>query len=171
MSIKIQNKRSAVLNKVPTAADLDYGEIGINYNSGSPAIYIKDSTNTIRKIGVNIGGLKFKGSIAPTAAAPGTPESGDVYVISAAGTMAASWTGVAGRVVALHENIAWDGTEWVSLGSAASSVDASTTVKGIIQLATAAEVVAGTDDLKAVTPKQAKDQYLAKNIANLPALP
>ena len=171
MSIKIQNKRSAVLNKVPTAADLDYGEIGINYNSGSPAIYIKDSTNTIRKIGVNLGGLKFRGPKAPTDAAPGTPDIGDVYVINAAGTLAASWIGVAGRVVALHENIAWDGTEWVSLGSSAPVVDASTTVKGIIQLATAAEVLAGTDALKAVTPKEAKDHYLAKNIALLSALP
>jgi hypothetical protein len=118
MSIKIQNKRSAVLNKVPTAADLDYGEIGINYNSGSPAIYIKDSTNTIRKIGVNTGSLTFKGSIAPTAAAPGTPDVGDVYIMSVAGKMAASWTGVVGRDVVQHENIAWDGTEWVSLGGA-----------------------------------------------------
>jgi len=49
--------------------------------------------------------------------------------------------------------------------------DASTTVKGIIQLATAAEVLAGTDALKAVTPKEAKDHYLAKNIALLAALP
>jgi hypothetical protein len=48
--------------------------------------------------------------------------------------MAASWTGVAGRVVALHENIAWDGTEWVSLGAA-------------------------------------NDQYLAKDISKLTALP
>ena len=52
-----------------------------------------------------------------------------------------------------------------------SPVDASTTVKGIIQLATAAEVLAGTDALKAVTPKEAKDHYLAKNIALLAALP
>ena len=49
--------------------------------------------------------------------------------------------------------------------------DASTTKKGIIQLATAAEVLAGTDALKAVTPKEAKDHYLAKNVALLPLLP
>jgi len=49
--------------------------------------------------------------------------------------------------------------------------DASTAAKGIIQLATAAEVLAGTDALKAVTSKEAKDHYLAKNIALLSALP
>jgi hypothetical protein len=54
---------------------------------------------------------------------------------------------------------------------AAAPADASTTAKGIIQLATAAEVLAGTDALKAVTPKEAKDHYLAKNIALLAALP
>jgi hypothetical protein len=54
---------------------------------------------------------------------------------------------------------------------AATPADASTTAKGIIQLATAAEVLAGTDALKAVTPKEAKDHYLAKNIALLSALP
>ena len=49
--------------------------------------------------------------------------------------------------------------------------DASETEKGIIQLATAAEVLAGTDLVKAVTPKQAADHYIAKNIALLSALP
>ena len=48
---------------------------------------------------------------------------------------------------------------------------ATTTAQGAIQLATAAEVLAGTDLVKAVTPKEAKDHYLAKNIALLPALP
>jgi hypothetical protein len=63
----------------------------------------------------------------------------------------------------------WDGTQWVAVGAAPP--DATTTVKGIIQLATAAEVLAGTDLVKAVTPKEAKDHYIAKNIALLAALP
>ena len=63
----------------------------------------------------------------------------------------------------------WDGTKWVQVG--ATPADASTTVKGVIQLATAAEVLAGMDALKAVTPKEAKDHYIAKNIALLAALP
>ena len=51
----------------------------------------------------------------------------------------------------------WDGAAWVSV----SSPDASETVKGIAQIATAAEVTAGTDDLKFVTP--------AKLAAGVPA--
>jgi len=103
MAPKIQHKRSAVKGKAPQPADLDYGEIAVNYEATDPALYVKDSANAVRKIG--------------------------------------------------------------------TQPDASTTAKGIIQLATAAEVLAGTDALKAVTPKEAKDHYLAKNIALLSALP
>lgn len=49
--------------------------------------------------------------------------------------------------------------------------DASTTAKGVVQLATSAEVLAGTDTVKAVTPKGAADTYLPRNISLLPALP
>ena len=63
----------------------------------------------------------------------------------------------------------WDGTKWVAVG--ATPADASETAKGVIELATAAEVLAGTDAVRAVTPKELKDHYLAKNIALLPALP
>ena len=171
MTLKVQHKRSAVSGKAPLPADLDFGEIAVNYHASGPAIYVKDTAGAIRKIGSLTGALVFKGSKAPVDAAPGTPASGDVWVMSAAGTMAASWTGVAGVAVVKGETIAWDGSEWISLGVDQSTPDASTTVKGIIQLATAAEVLAGTNAVKAVTPKEAKDHYLAKNIALLTALP
>jgi len=51
MAPKIQHKRSAVAGKAPQPADLDYGEIGVNYEATDPALYIKDSANAIRKIG------------------------------------------------------------------------------------------------------------------------
>jgi hypothetical protein len=38
-------------------------------------------------------------------------------------------------------------------------------------LATDAEIKTGTDTLKAVVPKTLADNYVAKNIATLPALP
>jgi len=143
MTIKIQHKRSAVKGKAPLPADLEYGEIAVNYEAGDPAFYIKDSAGAIRKIGNQPGSLVFKGSLAPTAAAPTAPTAGDVYVMSADGVMAASWIGVAGRAVVKSENIAWDGTEWESLGDA-KVPDATTAVKGIVQLADAAAITAGT---------------------------
>ena len=103
MAPKIQHKRSAVAGKAPLPADLDYGEIAVNYEASDPALYVKDSANAIRKVG--------------------------------------------------------------------SQPDATDGVKGIIELATTSEVSTGTDTVRAVTPKTLADNYLAKNIALLPALP
>jgi hypothetical protein len=51
MAPKIQHKRSAVAGKAPLPADLEYGEIAVNYEATDPALYIKDSADAIRKIG------------------------------------------------------------------------------------------------------------------------
>ena len=151
MTIKIKHKRSAVSGKAPLPADLDFGEIAVNYHASGPAIYVKDTAGAIRKIGSLTGALAFKGSKAPGDAAPGTPAIGDVWVMSAAGKMAASWTGVAGLAVVKDETIAWDGSEWISLGSSPTT-DATETAKGIVELATAAETTTGTDATRAVHP-------------------
>ena len=63
--------------------------------------------------------------------------------------------------------LTYNGTLWVNQ----TVPSASSTVRGIIQLATDAEIKSGTDMLKAVVPKTLADNYLAKNIATLPALP
>ena len=60
-------------------------------------------------------------------------------------------------------------TQWVKKN--AIPANASETVAGVVELATAAEVLDGTDLTRAITPKGAKDHYIAKNIALLPALP
>ena len=173
MTLKIQHKRSAVKAKAPQPTDLEYGEIAVNYEASDPCIYIKDSANTIRRIGDQPGALVFQGSVAPTSVAPASPRKGDVYVMSAAGVMAASWTGMAGKTVVQNENIVWDGTEWETLGST-SIPFATETVKGIVELATAAETTTGTDATRAVHPAGLKvelDKCLKKNISTLPALP
>ncbi len=56
--MKIQLKRSNVLEnnaaKEPTAAQMEYGELAVNYNTDDPAIFLKDSNdNIIRISGVN----------------------------------------------------------------------------------------------------------------------
>ena len=42
---KVLLKRSSVAGKVPTASDLDYGELAINFQDGK--IYYKDASNNI----------------------------------------------------------------------------------------------------------------------------
>lgn len=74
--MKIQLKRSNVLEngaaKAPTAAQMEYGEVAVNYNTADPVLFIKDSANGIIRISpedgqinVNAGdGLTASGSNA-----------------------------------------------------------------------------------------------------------
>ena len=52
--MKIQLKRSNVLElnaaKQPTAGQMEYGELAVNYNTNDPAIFLKDSDNNIVRI-------------------------------------------------------------------------------------------------------------------------
>ena len=53
--MKIQLKRSNVLEvggeaKAPTSAQMEYGELAVNYNSADPVIFIKDSTDQIVRL-------------------------------------------------------------------------------------------------------------------------
>lgn len=59
MSNKIILKKSSVVSKVPTAADLEYGEVAINYADGK--LYYKDSNNQIQYFvaGAGAGGTYF----------------------------------------------------------------------------------------------------------------
>ena len=50
MTLEILNKRSSALNSAPTPAQLEDGEIGVNYNADSLALYVKDTNGAIRKI-------------------------------------------------------------------------------------------------------------------------
>jgi hypothetical protein len=125
------------------------------------------------------GALTFKGAKLPSDTAPAGAAKGDTYVMSAAGQLHSSWTPLGSTPVSLHEVIAYDGTEWVLLGSAASTAvtaitasaplsatgtstvaltvaDASNTIKGVIRIATDAEATGGTLTSACVTPAQLK---------------
>ena len=73
--MKIQLKRSNVLEnnaaKAPTAGQMEYGEMAINYNTADPALFIKDSGNNIIRIS-NVGEFVPLGSWA---AIPDLPSS------------------------------------------------------------------------------------------------
>lgn len=55
--MKIQLKRSNVLDggqaKEPTAGQMEYGELAVNYNSTDPAVFLKNSDNAIIRIDGN----------------------------------------------------------------------------------------------------------------------
>ena len=162
MPIQTLHLRSSTQGKEPTpgasTGQLPVGSIAINFNSLEPFLSIQDSAGNVRRIaGVKIdasapatptGGelwidttlaakpvLKvYTGTawIAPGsqslgsgAVAPATPSEGDLWVD----------TSVAGSPVLKVYN----GTAWVAVAP-----DATTTVKGLVQLADAAAITAGT---------------------------
>ena len=63
--MKIQLKRSSILEngvaKEPTAGQMEYGELAVNYNENDISIFTKDSDNNIRRVGGSIN----KGSGEP----------------------------------------------------------------------------------------------------------
>lgn len=60
---KILNKRSAVEGKMPTADQLDYGELAVNYNANDPFISIKDSNDQVVKLGSGGGSSETPATI------------------------------------------------------------------------------------------------------------
>ncbi len=123
--------RSSTANKRPTTSIAD-GQIAINTNSTSAGLFFKDSTGaTIIKVGpVHVG------TTAPNSS-PG------------AGGSAGNSTGEVWLDTSLTPNgiKIWNASGWVN-----ATPISSTTVQGLLELATDAETQAGTDNARAVTP-------------------
>lgn len=146
MSQKVLNKRSSSLvdgeAKLPTASQIDYGEIAVNFADGHETLSIKNNNNEIAtfssdeiihsyvngEVNTASGNIKtyvdnkissiykYKGSVANYSNLPSTDLTiGDVYnVVNANGTYPPG------------TNYAWTGTEWDALGG---SVDLSNYVE------------------------------------------
>ena len=92
--MKLQLKRSNVLvsggAKEPTAAQLDYGELAINYSAGDAAIFLKDSTNNVIRI-AGVHNIADDGlTNIPTTTSPPTtptPEAGNLWYNSEDGRL------------------------------------------------------------------------------------
>jgi hypothetical protein len=54
MTVNVYHKHSVVKEKAPDAKQVELGEIAVNANQDSPALYIKDSADQIRKVGGDI---------------------------------------------------------------------------------------------------------------------
>lgn len=120
--MKFKHLRSSVAGKLPQPADIDVGQIAINFNDGDPFLSIKDSAGAVRRLGgSSVGGT-----------APGTPTDGALWVD----------TSVSPPVLKIYD---LTNTAWID-----ASPDATTSIKGIVQLADAAAIAAGTVDRKSV---------------------
>ena len=69
-TLHLVHVKSNVENKAPSASTLNYGEIAVNYNVNSPALYIKDSADNIVKFWPEGGNAKiFYGECSSPASA------------------------------------------------------------------------------------------------------
>lgn len=119
-------KNSSQSGKEPLAAQLANGEIALNYHADGPFLTCKDTAGVVRRLtGVWVG-----------ASAPGSPTPGEL------------WLDIS--ITPNQLKVYKDSTDsWVFAGNVAN---ASTSVVGVVELATNAETQAGSDTQRAVTP-------------------
>jgi hypothetical protein len=96
------------------------------------------------------GAMTYKGGIAHNATEPATPATGDTYVFTSAGTC--TWN--SSDVVQISDSAIWNGTSWDFYQG--NVVDATESVKGIVELASTAEAQAGTATNVVMTPANTK---------------
>jgi hypothetical protein len=104
MSETIQFKRTSVLQKRPTAAQLALGEPAVVLHQSSFGVFLEDASGNIRKVGpIHVG------SSAPNASAAG----------SSGHALGEGWLDTTTNALKV-----WDGSQWVSIsGGGGGSVD------------------------------------------------
>jgi hypothetical protein len=208
--------KNALVYTLPQATGTNLGGVKV----GANLAIASDGT-----LSANLpGALVYKGTIAATATAPTSPASGDVHILSSAGTLTGpSWGTLAGTSVNAGDMLIYAGTSWDHVGSAGGAggvtgvtgtapinvtgtaaapivgvADATAAAKGVVQLADAAAVTAGTAGRvvdaaqlaaaaavyasaaetktgtvtnKSVTPAGGKATYMPLDLTTLTALP
>ena len=91
-------KRSSTADKRPTAAQLDVGELALNYEGADPGIFFEDSAGAVRKVG----------PVTVSATAPNSSAAG-----SAGNSVGEGWLDTS---VTPNEFKVWDGSAWQSAG-------------------------------------------------------
>jgi hypothetical protein len=129
MASTLKHLRSSTANKRPTASGLADGQIGINTASGTPGVFFKDSNGGVVKVGP-----AHVGATAPNVAPAG----------SAGNSLGELWVNDGTTIPGLNY---YTGSAFVNL-----TPSGTTTVAGLVELATDAETQTGTDTVRAVTP-------------------
>jgi hypothetical protein len=94
----LQHLRSSTANKRPTPAAMSDGQLAMNTNSGSPGLFLKDSSGALVKVGpVHVG------ATAPNASPASGGQSGN--------TVGEQWLDISGSTYVFK---IWDGSAWRS---------------------------------------------------------
>ena len=97
------------------------------------------------------GGMQFLGNIDVTTPMTGTHNPGEYYIVGADGTADASYTGIAGKDLHKGDSIIYGSGRWYALPSIHdldSLIGATEATTGTVQLATDAELDAGTSKVR-----------------------
>lgn len=119
------------------------GQIAFDTVSSTLQYYNGSDWRSVDQLSVEA--VAYKGSLAYNAAEPSPKDTGDMYIFSSAGTN--SW---ANAVVQVGDFVIYNGTSWDVIQG--NVVAASESVAGVVELATDAETLTGTDTSRAITP-------------------
>lgn len=121
MATTIKLKSSVVQGKQPLPSGLEIGEVALNANSASPALYFKDNADNIIKLEPGSG-------VEPSPTPPTGPDEGDLWYDSQNNTL----------------NY-YNGSEWIELGQAGDSPVTSVNGEVGVVVLDAADVGAATE--------------------------
>ena len=107
------------------------------------------ATNSWTAQGAPVAGMVYKGPIDVTTAPPTGATTGSLFTVSTGGTPNAGFVGLPTNVP-VGSQIIFDGAKWQLMST--TQPDATEGVRGIVELATAAETTTGTDATRAVHP-------------------
>lgn len=145
---------TGVSSEIGIVSDLENANATTLATSQSVKLYIDD---TIASLGNLEGSWDASEGTFPVGShpSPGTFK-GDYWYVTVAGTVDGVPFNVGDVIIATEDNASTtDNTEWIKLES--NRDQATTTILGLVKLATEAEVIAGTDINKAVTPSSIPD--------------
>lgn len=159
--------KDSLINPVTTAQRTTLaGTLGVNnkglaaYDTDELKFYVWTGTAFAVNPVVQ-SGLTPRGNVAYNATEPVSPLTGDLYVFTTAGTN--TWN--TSDVVQIGDYVYWDGTIWQFVQG--NVVLATTSIAGIVQIATQGEVNTGTDTSKSVTPATLKSWSETKALAKV----
>lgn len=141
----------STVNRNALSATLNNTDEGLSvWDTDLDELFVWSGTVWVRAVSTILGAMTFRGGIAATANAPSNPVNGDTYVFTSGGTLNGTWAPT--DTVMTGDQAVYDTAASVWRYIQGNAVATSTSIEGLIELATQAEVNAGSDAIRAVTP-------------------
>lgn len=151
VNTRIQNITTA--NRTTLAGTLNTTHEGLQvWDTDLKNFFYWNGASFVSGVSNVIGAMVYRGAYSNLTTTPPTPAIGDVYVLTAAGTLTwATQTFNPSAVVQINDQVVYRGTNvWdVLQGNAIETTESSL---GVVQLASQAEVNSGANSTKVVTP-------------------